>query len=924
MKEQIRKRLESGRIAVYGNDEGSERFIKELLAFFSDIVHLTDFPDELALQPFSAYGIKTVSFDDYEIEPDRYIVVTGQFIRSQNRLRFQRFTEYRDYASIYVVRAVMQVKKLVVVMGTGAMSQLAAALKACPGFSAQHMVKYYNNKNFYRGEVRQYQEYQHVTKVSDLYLYSEKSVEGYQRTVVVPAEYMKNPHIRIGISGNDFTGLYPQLGDDGCLSWHCFREYEMSKIPYKYYVFSPRDTMMERFVMEKWRKEDIAAAFLDPGLFSREQIEENFEEAIEILRKSDELADIPLADEIIRRKSRIIVSRSLEEWHPEIIEYILKRVFETIEHEEPGYCYDDIAEAACEWSGNEIPPYPCVLAHFGLESIAAGKQYRIVSYENIRHMDMAQYAGYFADYCMKARRLDSLLHFEEDGMITNVLDYLEQSAYQYAGKVAFSDGLGGFIRYYQLREDARSIGSYIAKNFGVTRKPIAILMRKSAQSIAAFFGAVYSGNFYCPIDEAMPIERMRKIMDILNPELVIADGENMERAGAFGVPVISYEEAAEAEDDVRELARIKDGMLETDPLYVLFTSGSTGFPKGVLISHRAIIDSTEWIGSALGVTDRDILGNQSPFYFDNSTFDIYTGIRNGCCVQIIPKELFSSPVQLLEYMNTKKITTICWVPSALCLVANARALASWEPETLDKVFFCGEVMPNKQLNMWRAALPDAVFANLYGMTEITMNCTYYIVDRLFGDDEPLPIGRPCSNMEIIVLDENNMPVKAGGLGEICVRGCGLAYGYYNNPEQTEKAFVQNPANTQYREIIYRTGDLGRYNELGELVYAGRKDFQIKHKGHRIELGEIETAAGKIGGISMSACIYDDKRNKIVMFYNGKELLKKDVKGQLKEQLPEYMIPDKIIWLAELPHNANGKINRRQLKEEYCSGTHHQP
>ena len=232
-------------------------------------------------------------------------------------------------------------------------------------------------------------------------------------------------------------------------------------------------------------------------------------------------------------------------------------------------------------------------------------------------------------------------------------------------------------------------------------------------------------------------------------------------------------------------------------------------------------------------------------------------------------------------------------------------------------------MPNKQLNMWREALPDAAFVNLYGMTEITMNCSYYVVDRDFKNDEPLPIGRPCKNMEILLLNENSQPVEDNEIGEICVRGCGLSYGYYGNPQQTENVFIQNPVNTQYPEKIYRTGDLGRYNEQGELMYAGRKDYQIKHKGHRIELGEIETAAGKISGVSMSACIYDNKKSRIVMFYSGVQLPVKAMKEQLGDHLPKYMVPDKMIWKQNLPHNANGKINRKQLKEDYNCGAYNQ-
>lgn len=921
MKAQIGRRLKSSKIVIYGNDSGSERFIKELVPFFSDMVHMTDFTEELELQPFAQYGIETVWFDDYEVGSNTYVVITGQFIRSQNKLRLLQLEEYIDYASIYVVRAIIQQKKLVITMGNSAMSQLTAALKVCSGFSDQYTVKYYNNNNFYRGDIRKYQEYQHVAKVSDVYIYSIRSEVGYEANLI-KKDQMRTPCIRIGISGNDFNGFYPQLDRNSYLSKYCFREYKMRDIPYKYYAFSPQDRIMESFIEKKLSREDIIAAFRDPELLDIAQIEKNFEDAIAHIRESDELADIPLAEEIIRLKSQIIVSRSLEEWHPQIIAYMLEGVFQRIGHKESKYCYDDLAEASCEWSGNEIPIYPCVLKYFGLEETTVRKKYKIVSYENIRYMDLNEYAEYFADYCIKAGALCHLMYFKGDRMITNVLDYLEQSAYQYGSEIAFSDDRE-FIRYYQLRSNARNIGSYIAKNFSAVKQPIAVLMKKSVHSVIGFFGIVYSGNFYCPIDEDMPMERMKKILDILRPKLILADQENIEMAKAFGIPVISYVEAIKEEDNVRELDRIKASMLDTDPLYVLFTSGSTGFPKGVLISHRAIIDSTEWIGSTLHITERDVIGNQSPFYFDNSTFDIYTGIKHGCTIHIIPKELFSFPIQLLNYINAKKITTICWVPSALCLVANVRALATWESRNLKNVFFCGEVMPSKQLNMWRQALPDAVFVNLYGMTEITMSCSYYVVDRDFKDDESLPIGRTCKNMEILVLNENNQLVEGNETGEICVRGCGLSYGYYGNSEQTEKAFIQNPVNTQYPEKIYRTGDLGRYNERGELMYAGRKDYQIKHKGHRIELGEIETAAGKISGISMSACIYDNKKSRIVMFYSGVQLSAKMIKEQLGEYLPKYMVPDKMIWQERLPHNPNGKISRKQLKENYDYGVYKQ-
>ena len=223
-------------------------------------------------------------------------------------------------------------------------------------------------------------------------------------------------------------------------------------------------------------------------------------------------------------------------------------------------------------------------------------------------------------------------------------------------------------------------------------------------------------------------------------------------------------------------------------------------------------------------------------------------------------------------------------------------------------------MPNKQLNIWRHYLPEVVYANLYGPTEITDACTCYIVDREFADGEPLPIGIPMKNIEVIVVDEQDQIItERDRLGELCVRGTGVAMGYYNNPEKTREVFVQNPLNFMYDEKIYRTGDLVYYNEYGELVYVSRKDFQIKHMGHRIELGEIETAVSSFPEISLCCCLYDSKRSRVVLFIDH-DLSKKTVKERLEKMIPEYMIPGKIIYKDDMPLNTNGKIDRVKLKE----------
>ena len=221
-------------------------------------------------------------------------------------------------------------------------------------------------------------------------------------------------------------------------------------------------------------------------------------------------------------------------------------------------------------------------------------------------------------------------------------------------------------------------------------------------------------------------------------------------------------------------------------------------------------------------------------------------------------------------------------------------------------------MPNKQLNMWRKAYPDILYANLYGPTEITDVCTYYIVDREFDDADPLPIGRPCRNTDILVLNKDNCLVAEGEIGELCVRGVSLSYGYYNNDERTKEAFIQNPLNPYYREMIYRTGDLVKYNEYGEIVYISRKDYQIKHMGHRIELGEIENAVYSVSGIDRCCCLYHDKKKKIMLFYTASAEIP-NLKELIKDKLPDYMIPGIYRFLDNMPLNLNGKIDRVKLK-----------
>lgn len=500
-------------------------------------------------------------------------------------------------------------------------------------------------------------------------------------------------------------------------------------------------------------------------------------------------------------------------------------------------------------------------------------------------------------------------------MIKSVLDYLEHTAAVYDSKAAYIDE-NRSITFGELKRDALRIASGIIEEATIGT-PVVVYMEKSVECIEGFLGVLYTGAFYVPIDTAMPFARVKMILDTLHARIVLArkkdplPDEMRESCKVFFIEDLLQAETVHTEElKVRQCRRI-----DADPIYAIFTSGSTGVPKGVLVSQRSVINFTEWWCETFEFSEKEVFANQTPFYFDASVKDIYATLRCGATMYIVPRKLFSLPAQLVKFLNENKVNCIDWVPSVLCMIANFRTLEKVKPQYLKKVMFLGEVMPTKQFNIWRRALPDVRYANLYGPTEATGDCTYYKIEREFADTEPIPIGYPCDNTDVILLNEKNEPVRGDEVGEICVRGCSLALGYYNNQEKTDEVFVQNPLQKNYRERIYRTGDLGKYNSYGEIVFMSRKDSQIKHMGHRIELGEIETAISSLKEIDRACCMYDQTSQKIVAVYEG-NVDAKALTGQLRDILPRYMLPNVYHQVESMPVNLNGKIDRVALKREF--------
>jgi amino acid adenylation domain-containing protein len=500
-------------------------------------------------------------------------------------------------------------------------------------------------------------------------------------------------------------------------------------------------------------------------------------------------------------------------------------------------------------------------------------------------------------------------------MQRNVLEYLEQTVVRLPRKTAYANEETG-ITFEEVYQRSRAIGTFL-KEQEFEKEPIVVFMGKHPRTIVTFYGVIYSGNYYVPIDEEMPRHRIELIFESLKPRAVLCDNDTIKLLETFPYhgKVYSYEDMIKTPVNNDDLQLIRDRQIDTDPIYIVFTSGSTGVPKGVVACHRSVIDYIESLSEVLQFNEDTVFGNQTPLYVDACLKELYPTLKFGATAYLVPKNLFMFPLKLVEFLNEYKINTVCWVVSALTMISAFGALEKEVPKYLHTIAFGSEVFPIKQYNLWKKHLPNARFVNLYGPTEATGMSCYYEVNRDFELDEMIPIGRPFRNTQILLLDEKNQIPKQGEEGEICIRGTSLTLGYYKNFEKTNEVFVQNPLNTAYPELIYRTGDLGKYNERGELLFVSRKDNQIKHMGHRIELGEIEIVANQMEAMKSACCIFDNVKKKIILYYVG-EHTTAQVANYLKEKLPRYMIPNVIETLEEMPLTSNGKINRVLLKEKY--------
>ena len=560
---------------------------------------------------------------------------------------------------------------------------------------------------------------------------------------------------------------------------------------------------------------------------------------------------------------------------------------------------------------------------------------------------------------------------------TNILTYLDETATSYPDKPSFI-GEASALTFLELKSKTEAIGSFIADK-NIYNEPILVFMEKSPEEVSALLGVVRSGNFYVALDLDMPEARLNAIMDITKAKLMIVDGHTKEKAKSLGCSgdICSYEETASKQPNATLLLEISHKAKETETIYLVFTSGSTGVPKGVVASHRNVIDYIEGLGKVLECDENTVFGNQAPLYLDASLKDVYTTLKYGAATYFIPKKLFMSPVKLIEYLNEHKINTICFVSSALTIFTKLSAFDFAKPEHLKVIAFGGEVLPISHLKQWMKACPGAGFINLYGATECTGMSSYYVVYDVEKLENGIPIGKPLPDTEIFLIDEEGNiianPHPSAGIfskdeadshiakpddteifghskidlsigkrlpnaetflidkeyspivkqsaemeilrhkGEICIGGTGLSSGYYKDEERTKEKFVNYQLTDGRSILLYKTGDIGYFGEDGELYFAGRKDNQIKHRGYRIELEEIEACGDAFEGVDRGCCIYNPEKEVITLFYEGR-IEEAKIKENFRNKLASYMVPGKVVKLDKLPLMGGGKIDRKALSK----------
>ncbi|GLZ48779.1 hypothetical protein Acsp06_49640 [Actinomycetospora sp. NBRC 106375] len=514
---------------------------------------------------------------------------------------------------------------------------------------------------------------------------------------------------------------------------------------------------------------------------------------------------------------------------------------------------------------------------------------------------------------------------------THLQDLLASSAERHADRTAIV-GADETMTYAELDGAVNRIAHVLLAHGLRPGGRVGVLAEKAPWTIAALIGTLRAAGAYVPIDPAGPASRVARIVAAAEPEIVLVDAgsrplldEVLAELPPDAAPVIgaldTQDGVAFTRADLFGASADAPGVAPVDLAHLLFTSGSTGVPKGVMITHDTVLAFVDWAVRHYGTKPGDRVSGHPPLHFDLSTFDIYGTLSAGAELHLVPASLGVDPRATAGFIRDRALTQWFSVPSVLTYLARFEAVAQDDFPALERLLWCGEVLPTPVLAHWMRRLPHVRFSNLYGPTEATIASSFYDVPEVPADETvPVPIGRACDGEELRVLDETMAPVPPGEIGDLWIGGAGLSPGYWRDPEKTAAAFRPDPSG----ERLYRTGDLARVDDRGVTHFLGRADSQIKSRGYRIELGEIEAALATVPGIRELAVVGVDtggfEGTTICCAYSvaeGHVLPATDVRRQVGELVPKYMVPARWAEMDDLPHNVNGKIDRPALREHFA-------
>lgn len=523
------------------------------------------------------------------------------------------------------------------------------------------------------------------------------------------------------------------------------------------------------------------------------------------------------------------------------------------------------------------------------------------------------------------------MHFNRRFLLPDALD---SAAERYPDHDAIRFSSQG-ITYADLATRANSVAKTLRQQ-GVRRGDrVGVYMNKDLEAIAAVYGIMKAGAAYVPLDPFAPVARLSYMIRdcgihcLITKPLKLHEVQQVTQGETglecvigledddLALPAISWDDVLNVPGD----SPPDVGTIEQDLAYILYTSGSTGDPKGIMHTHRSGLTFAEWGVATYGLRHEDRLSNHAPFHFDLSTFDFFAGAVAGATTVIIPEALTKFPVNLSKLIQEERISVWYSVPFALIQLLMRGAMERFDLQSLRWVLFAGEPFPTKHLRPLMRALPHARFSNLYGPTETNV-CTYYNVPPLPEDsNEPIPIGKVCANAEALVVDDDDQPLPAGEVGELLIRSPLVMRGYWGQPEMTERGFFRRPVFSGYEDVFYRTGDLVELQANGNYKYLGRKDRQIKTRGYRVELDEVEVALLSNTGVEEAAVypVPDGEGSNLieaaVTAKPGTTLDTAVLVNHVSEQLPPYAVPVQITVMEKFPRTSTGKINRRRLRSQ---------